>query len=126
VDAAQDGTGYFVTRYDINGTFTTIEGAEHPGCTDEGHFDSEDVGTWNGVWTQKITGNFDYNPDGSMEGVVTWDEFIAAIFTSDTGPAPTVTFTSYEFDYYNECGDHWRDANYGGASQQSGTIGDCP
>jgi hypothetical protein len=118
-----------VTRYDVHGTFTTIPGQEHPGRTDEGHFTSAQTGTWNGVWTQKITENFDYNPDATMPADPTWDNFIDAFFADDDGgPAPTVTFTSYEFDYYQPCnGDHWRDASYAaptGDSQQ-GTIGDC-
>jgi hypothetical protein len=113
----------------VHGTFTTIPGQEHPGCTDEGHFTSAQTGTWNGVWTQKITENFDYNPDATMPADPTWDNFIDAFFADDDGgPAPTVTFTSYEFDYYQPCnGDHWRDASYAaptGDSQQ-GTIGDC-
>jgi hypothetical protein len=128
VEPAQDGTGYFVTRYDVKGTFTTIAGREHPGCGDLDLFDeSPESGIWNGVWTQQITGNFDYNPDAAMPADPTWDNFIAAFFTNDTGPPPTVTFWSYEFDYYLACtGDHWRDANYDGASIQEGTIGDCP
>jgi hypothetical protein len=58
-------------------------------------------------------------------GVQTWDEFIARFFTSETGPLPTVDFLSYEFDYYEACGDHWRDAQYNPptGSQQYGTIG---
>jgi hypothetical protein len=128
VTPAQDGTGYFVTRYDANAQFTAIVGAQHPGCDDDGNFTVATQGTWNGVWTQKVTGNFDYNPDASITGVQTWDEFIARFFTSDTGSAPTVDFVSYEFDYYDACGDHWRDAQYNApaGSQQSGTIGDCP
>ena len=55
VEPAQDGTGYFVTRYDVNGAFTTIAGAEHPGCADAADFASSDTGTWTGVWTRKVT-----------------------------------------------------------------------
>ena len=40
-----------------------------------------------------------------------WDDFITAFFAAP-GESPTVTETSYEFDYYNACGDHWRDAAY--------------
>lgn len=122
VDAAQDGLGYFVTRYDVNGTFTTVPGAHHPGdCGNT--FDSADRGTFNGVWTRKITGAFDYNPDADMPTSGTWDDFIAAFF----GSAATVTDVSYEFDYYNTCGDHWRDAAYPYPTIVStGSIGDCP
>jgi hypothetical protein len=124
VEAAQDGTGYFVTRYDVHGTFTTQAGAQHPGCEDDGLFDEDpESGTWNGVWTQKITGDFDYNPDAAMPADPTWDNFVATFF----GSSATVTFVSYEFDYYLDCESgsfHWRDAFYG-SSQQSGTIGDC-
>jgi hypothetical protein len=49
VEPAQDGTGYFVTRYDVHGTFTTIPGREQPGCTDEDTFASASTGTWNGA-----------------------------------------------------------------------------
>jgi hypothetical protein len=53
----------------------------------------------------------------------TWDDFIAAFF----GSAATVTDVSYEFDYYNTCGDHWRDAAYPYPTIVStGSIGDCP
>jgi hypothetical protein len=38
-------------------------------------------------------------------------------------PAPT---TSYEFDYYNACGDHWRDSFYNGSFGGGGFIKDCP
>jgi hypothetical protein len=38
VAPAQDGTGYFVTRYDANGKFTAIVGAQHPGCNDAANF----------------------------------------------------------------------------------------
>jgi hypothetical protein len=120
-----------VTRYDVNGTFTTQNGAQHPGCADAGVFSAPaETGTWNGVWTQKISGNFDYNPDAAMPADPTWDNFIAAVFTN-RGPGappapPTVEFVSYEFDYYSACNnDHWRDANYEGVSIQEGTIGDC-
>jgi hypothetical protein len=122
VHAAEDGSGYFVTRYDINGTFTTVVGAHHPGdCTHT--FDSADHGTWNGVWTRKITGDFDYNPDATVPGSGTWDAFIGAFF----GAGATVTDISYEFDYYNSCGHHWRDAAYPYPNiVDSGFIGDCP
>lgn len=63
VNPAQNGDGYYVTRYDVRGTFTTIPGAHHPGdCANT--FDSEDHGTFNGVWTRHITSDltgFDFN-----------------------------------------------------------------
>jgi Collagen triple helix repeat (20 copies) len=123
VDASQDGKGYTVTRYDLHGTFTAIVGRQHPGCADSGTFATPTEGTWNGVWTQQVVGNFDYNPDAAMPADPSWDSFLTAVFgvtLADT------TFVSYEFDYY-ACGGtfHWRDANYNGSSQQSGTIGDC-
>jgi hypothetical protein len=123
VAPSQDGTGYTVTRYDLHGTFTAIVGRQHPGCADSINFTSATTGTWNGVWTQKVVGNFDYNPDAAMPADPSWDSFLTAVFgvtLADT------TFVSYEFDYY-ACGVtfHWRDANYNSVSQQSGTIGDC-
>jgi hypothetical protein len=53
-----------------------------------------------------------------------WDSFLTAVFgvtLADT------TFVSYEFDYHDSCGDHWRDAQYtpDDPSNQSGTIGNC-
>ena len=54
----------------------------------------------------------------------TWDAFISAFFAPH-GETPTVADVSYEFDYYDACGDHWRDAQYVSGAQQSGTIGDC-
>jgi len=53
----------------------------------------------------------------------TWPDFLTAFFGLDPGADPPTT--SYEFDYYNDCGDHWRDSFYGGASIGSGTIDDC-
>ena len=61
VSPAQDRSGYFVTRYDLNGAFTAILDRQHPGCTDSGTFTKATKGTWNGVWTQKVSGKFDYN-----------------------------------------------------------------
>ena len=111
----------------MNGTFTTIPGAQHPGCEDPADFDSADTGTWNGIWTRKVTSGlagFDYNPDGSMAGVETWSDFLTEFFGLD--PAADPPTISYEFDYYNACDDHWRDSFYGASSIGSGTIGDCP
>jgi hypothetical protein len=127
VTPAQDASGYFVTRYDLNGKFTAIVGRQHPGCTDAANFTSATKGTWNGVWTQKVSGEFDYNPDATIDASsVTWDDFIAHVFGGDGAEHPTVTFISYEFDYY-ACGFHWRDAQYSqdDPSNQSGTIGNC-
>jgi hypothetical protein len=109
----------------VNGTFTTIPGREHPGCTDEDKFASANTGTWNGVWTRKVTGDFDYNPDAEMTDDATWVDFLGAFFGLSPAEADAVPTTSYEFDYYNECGDQWRDAFYSGTSFQSGTIDDC-
>jgi hypothetical protein len=66
---------------------------------------------------------FDYKPDASMQGVVTWNDFLTKFFGLPAGIDPVTT--SYEFDYYNSCGNHWRDSYFGGASVGSGTIGDC-
>ena len=126
VEPIADGTGYLVTRYDLHGTFETITGAKHPGCDDPGTFASVESGTWTGVWTKKVTHDlpgFDYNPDAAMPASGSWSEFLVAAFNlaPDADPATT----SYEFDYYNECDDHWRDSYYGGAFVGSGTIGDC-
>jgi hypothetical protein len=127
VEPIQDGSGYLVTRYDVNGTFTTIPGAEHPGCNDEVDFAAADTGTWNGVWTRKVTADmpgFDYNPDTTMPASGTWSAFLTAVFGLPAGADPATT--SYEFDYYNDCDDHWRDSSYAGNSVGSGTIGNCP
>ncbi|HYT51620.1 MAG TPA: hypothetical protein VEL10_05385 [Gaiellaceae bacterium] len=128
VTPAQDASGYFVTRYDLNGKFTAIVGRQHPGCNDGADFTSATKGTWNGVWTQKVSGEFDYNPDATIDASsVTWDDFIAHVFGDDGDRNPTITFVSYEFDYYDSCGDHWRDAQYdpNSPSNQDGTIGNC-
>src|SRR5262249_55792255 len=66
VSPAQDGSGYFVTRYDLDGAFTAITGRQHPGCADAVNFATATKGTWNGVWTQKVSGEFDYNPDATI------------------------------------------------------------
>jgi len=49
------------------------------------------------------------------------------VLKRDGDASPTVTFVSYEFDYYDSCGDHWRDAQYNpnDPSNESGTIGNC-
>ena len=117
VSPAQDRSGYFVTRYDLNGAFTAILDRQHPGCTDSGTFTKATKGTWNGVWTQKVTGAFDYNPDAAMPADPSWDSFLNAVFGVSLADA---AFVSYEVDYYDSCHDHWRDANYSGTSQQSG------
>src|SRR5262245_10787485 len=57
---------YFVTRYDLDGAFTAITGRQHPGCADAVNFATATKGTWNGVWTQKVSGEFDYNPDATI------------------------------------------------------------
>jgi Collagen triple helix repeat (20 copies) len=124
VDPSQDGSGYTVTRYELNGTFAAIVGRQHPGCADSANFTTATTGTWNGVWTQQVGGAFDYNPDAAMPANPSWDTFLTAVFgvtLADT------TFVSYEFDYHDSCGDHWRDAQYtpDDPSNQSGTIGNC-
>jgi hypothetical protein len=129
VKPAEDGMGFIVTRYDMNGTFTTVTGGQHPGCADAGLFvDDPESGVWQGIWTQKVTGNFDYNPNASMPANPSFDNFIAEFFTASGGP-PDVTHISYEFDYYLVCAlpgsMHWRDQSYGGAITSEGTIGDC-
>jgi hypothetical protein len=106
--------------------FTAIVGRQHPGCTDAANFLSATKGTWNGVWTQKVSGEFDYNPDVTIDAsTASWDDFIAHVFGDDGDRNPTVTFVSYEFDY-DACGFHCRDAQYSpdDPSNQSGTIGD--
>ena len=119
--------GYVVTRYDVHGTYVTVPGAQHPGeCDPSSTFDSADTGTFNGVWTRSITGDFEYNPDAEMPGSGTWDDFIDAFFAAG-GESPAVDDLSYEFDYYNACGDHWRDAAYPYPTiVSSGEILDCP
>jgi hypothetical protein len=125
VEASQDGSGYTVTRYDVHGTFTTVSGAHHPGDC-ENTFDSADSGTFNGVWTKQISGDFDFNPDATFPASGSWDDFIHSYFAAN-GESPTVKDLSYEFDYYNACGDHWRDAAYPYPSiVDNGSIGDCP
>ena len=124
VDPSQDGSGYTVTRYELHGTFTAIVGRQHPGCGDPANFTTATTGTWNGVWTQQVSGAFDYNPDAAMPANPSWDSFLTAVFgvtLADT------TLVSYEFDYHDSCGDHWRDAQYtpNDPSNESGTIGDC-
>jgi hypothetical protein len=120
VVAAQDGSGYFVTRYEANGSYTTIAGKHFAtsGPCGTGTYSSAQTGTFNGVWTQKVTGAYDYNPDASIPGDKTWDDLMASVFKGGT-----LTHVFYEFDYYNTCGDHWRDADNGAPS--GGTIGNC-
>jgi hypothetical protein len=131
VEPAEDGAGFIVTRHDLNGTFTTVTGAQHPGCTDADPFVAPtESGTWNAVWTRKVTGNFDYDPEAALPSPPSFDSFITAVFTDDDGgAAPTVTEVSYEFDYYLPCApagqQHWRDQNYLGTISGEGTIGDC-
>ena len=70
-----------MTRCDVHGTFTTIPGREQPGCTDEDTFASANTGTWNGVWTRKVTSDmagFDSDPDAEMPASGTWAGFLTA------------------------------------------------
>jgi hypothetical protein len=131
VTPAQDGSGYYVTRYDVDGSYKTIVGAHHPGengntCATAGTFDSQDTGRFNGVWTRKIAFDmegFDYDPDAVPSGS-SWADFLGSVFhLTHPDAAPT---TSYEFDYYNACHDHWRDSFYGGSFIGSGSIDNCP
>jgi hypothetical protein len=127
VEPLADGSGYQVTRYDLNGTFKTIPGAKHPGCDDVGTFSGVENGTWTGVWTRTVTSDmagFDYNPDADLPASGTWNDFLTAVFNLDPNADPTTT--SYEFDYYNnDCDAHWRDSFYSGSFEGSGTIEDC-
>ncbi|WP_028058432.1 collagen-like triple helix repeat-containing protein [Candidatus Solirubrobacter pratensis] len=125
VKPLDDGTGYLVTRYDTKGTFTANVGAKNPGSGCDDTFTSATTGTWNGVWTKKVTSDmtgFDYNPDATLPESGSWSAFLTAAFglAPDADPATM----SYEFDY-SACGHHWRDAYYDGAFSGSGTITDC-
>ena len=121
VTPSSDGTGYFVTRYDAKGTYTTIAGKHFAtsGPCGSGTYSSAQTGKFNGVWTQKVTGAYDYNPDATIPADPSWDDFVSAVF-----PGGTLQHVSYEFDYYNSCGNHWRDADNGAAP--GGTITNCP
>src|SRR5262245_46505195 len=99
VHAAEDGTGYIVTRYDLNGVYRTIAGAKRPGACDH-TFTAPRTGKWNGVWTKKVSGDFDYNPDAAMPESGSWNDFLAAFF----GAGAAAEDLSYEFDYYNTSG----------------------
>jgi Collagen triple helix repeat (20 copies) len=125
--------GYDVTRYDVNGTFKTVEDAHQPGNCGE-TFSAPVSGTFNGVWTRHISSNlagFDYNPDAApADG--TWVGFLTSVFgisdvaadPNSAAPAPT---TAYEFDYYNACNNHWRDSFYNDTfNSNPGSIGNCP
>jgi hypothetical protein len=90
-----DGTGYLVTRYDVNGMYTREVTSDQPG--------------------------FDNNPNAVVPASAGWTEFLTAL----TAGADAAT-KSYEFDYHNECDDHWRDSFYGGSFAGSGTIRNCP
>jgi hypothetical protein len=118
----QGGLEYLVTRYDV-GSFTTVAGKHFPvnGVCGAGTFTSAQEGTLEGVWTRKISGDLDYRPFADPTSG-DWDSFITAHF----GASATVTETGYEFDYYNDCGDHWRDAYDGTTFSGSGTIANCP
>jgi hypothetical protein len=130
VTPSQTGDGYFVTRYDLGGTYTTIPGAHDPGvagCTGAA-FTSAQTGPFNGVWTKKVTitgaSPVDYDPDALPAGP-SWDDFLTAMFGVNSTDSH-VSDISYEFDYYNHCGQHWRDSFYSGAFFASGGIGICP
>jgi hypothetical protein len=95
-------------------------------CAASGTFDSVDTGRFNGVWTQKVAytlDGFDYDPDATPTGS-SWADFLSSVFHLTNPDAATTT--SYEFDYYNACGNHWRDSFYNGSFIGSGSIGDCP
>ncbi len=123
VTPAADGSGYFVTRYD-KGTYRTLAGkhfATSGPCDTGTTYTSAQNGTYDGVWTQKVTGLFDYKPFATDPASGSWDAYLEARF----GDAATVETVSYEFDYYNNCGNHWRDAYYNGTFSGSGAIPNC-
>ncbi len=113
---------YIVTRYDV-GTYTTIPGKHFAtnGPCGADTYTSAQVGHYDGVWTKKVTNVSDFQPfaDDPVSG--SWDAFLAAHF----GTGLNVTDVGYEFDYYNACGNHWRDAYDGTTFSGSGTIGNC-
>ena len=122
ITPADTGLAYLVTRYDV-GTYTTIAGKRFAtnGPCGTGTYTSAQTGEVEGVWTRKVSGNLDYKPFAEPSGS-DWDSFI----TSHFGPSATVTDVAYEFDYYNDCNDHWRDAYDGTTFSGSGSIGNCP
>jgi Collagen triple helix repeat (20 copies) len=112
--------GYYVTRYDI-GTYTTIPGAFHAenGPCGSDTYEDAQKGPFSGVWTQKVTGTFDYDPAGQPASD-SWEDYLAAVFHTTLANTQLV---GYEFDYTNSCGHHWRDSSNGAAP--GGEIGDC-
>jgi hypothetical protein len=119
-----------VTRYDLKGSYTTIPGMHDPGvagCAGAA-FTSAQTGAFNGVWTMKVNIDaatpVDYNPDATPSGS-SWDEFLTSVFDVDSNDSHVST-VSYEFDYDNSCGNHWRDSYYNGAFYSSGGILNCP
>ena len=136
VTADQRGNGYFVTRYDLNGTYTAITDMHDPGssgCDSEPFGQNPPSGPFNGVWTVRVrsTGvdSIDYNPD-AQPATSSWPDFLGAVFHVEADPGQgntsNVTTTSYEFDYYNACNnEHYRDTFYSGEFVSSGHITDC-
>ena len=117
-----------VTRYDMNRTFTTVIGGQHPGCEDARSVRRRARKRPVARNLPKVAGNFDYNPNAIMPANPTFDNFIAEFFTA-SGGAPDVEHISYEFDYYLVCAlpgsMHWRDQSYGRGDYPEGNIEDC-
>jgi collagen triple helix repeat protein len=123
INPSENGLEYLVTRYDV-GSFKTIVGTHFAtnGACGVGTYTSIQTGHFDGVWTKKVSGNLDYQPFAADPAQGTWDAFLTAHF----GANATATDVGYEFDYYNTCGQHWRDAYDGTTFSGSGTITNCP
>ena len=110
VEPAEDGTGYIVTRHDVTepsrrcpagsipAVWTTAFSALRP---------KAGRGTASGL--RRSAGTSITTRTRRCPADPSWDNFIAAVFadTAD-GPAPTVTFLGYEFDYCLSCADRRR------------------
>jgi hypothetical protein len=135
IQARPDGW-FNVTQYNV-GTFTAEVGTHFPGnktdsdaattCVEgEDEFTTAVTGSWNGYQTVMVdpsTGTGGFDPAAACAGECGLDAFVTAVFGTTE-----YEYASYEFNYRNSCGDHWRDRQvYVGpaVSVQSGNIKDC-
>ena len=111
VEPLEDGTGYLVTRYDQNGTFKTIAGAEHPGCTDEGAFSGVDDGhpDGRGPARSRQSARLRLQPRRETGGFGELSDFLVAAFGSARTPTPP---RLVRVRLLQRVRNHWRDLRF--------------
>lgn len=127
-----DDGSFNVVRYETEGTFTAIVGRRTPGAGAmsepdcESRFETGSTGTFNGYIKFVVPADsgevdFDGEPEDGSTGA-----FFEAIFP-DWDDDPFNHIAAYEFNYHNDCEDHWRDEGRPVDDiDGTGDILDCP